>query len=299
MPEEAKEKKQVLEVLKSTRSKLAKLTLATAEMTKTTFNSTAEAIQGKVLDVKSKSKERKEKKIEELKSEIKENGRLEDTPEMVILPNITLEQSTIMKDQIEAQILIVNEMKILSSRLDDLEKQLIRLGKSHASSNDEIQSNTQTQAIETNQTTTGNPSTIGNEILTFLGATLLTLVGLFGVEVYLDGKEVLLLDSIPLLTSIWTLTAIVWSAFLFSRIGHINPGLGFPVFLRVQMSFGVGLAVFALATLNGSDSQTITDGWIWISILSTTALLGASLLATAWKFTQSLVTVKETVEVID
>ncbi|MDA8777962.1 hypothetical protein N9M84_02280 [Candidatus Poseidoniales archaeon] len=294
MPEEAKEKKQVLEVLKSTRSKLAKLTLATAEMTKSTFNNTAEAIQDKVMDVKTKSKERKEKKIGDLKAQIKDNGRLEDTPEMVILPNITLEQSTIMKDQIEAQILIVGEMKILSSRLDDLEKQLIRLGKSKPEPSKKVQSNNQEE--ETNEE---NFSTIGNEILTFLGATLLTLVGLFGVEVYIEGKDVLLFNTVPLLTSIWTVTAIVWSAFLFSRIGHINPGLGFPMFLRMQMSFGVGLAVFALATLNGSDSQTITDGWIWISILSTTALLGASLLATAWKFTTSLVSVKETVEVID
>ena len=294
MPEEAKEKKQVLEVLKSTRSKLAKLTLATAEMTKSTFNNTAEAIQDKVMDVKTKSKERKEKKIGDLKAEIKDNGRLEDTPEMVILPNITLEQSTIMKDQIEAQILIVGEMKILSSRLDDLEKQLIRLGKSKPEPSKEVQTNKQEE-----ETSEENFSTIGNEILTFLGATLLTLVGLFGVEVYIEGKDVLLFNTVPLLTSIWTVTAIVWSAFLFSRIGHINPGLGFPMFLRMQMSFGVGLAVFALATLNGSDSQTITDGWIWISILSTTALLGASLLATAWKFTQSLVSVKETVEVID
>ena len=293
MPEEAKEKKQVLEVLKSTRSKLAKLTLATAEMTKSTFNSTAEAIQDKVMDVKTKSKERKEKKIEDLKTEIKDNGRLEDIPEMVILPNITLEQSTIMKDQIEAQILIVNEMKMLSNRLDDLEKQLIRLGKSKPAQPKEIQPSNKTE------TTDANLSTIGNEILTFLGATLITLVGLFGVEVYLDGKDVLLFNTVPLLTSIWTVTAVIWSAFLFSRIGHINPGLGFPVFLRVQMSFGVGLAVFALSTLNGSDSQTITDGWIWISILSTTALLGASLLASAWKLTQSLVSVKETVEVID
>ena len=294
MPEEAKEKKQVLEVLKSTRSKLAKLTHATAEMTKSTFNNTAEAIQDKVMDVKSKSKERKEKKIDGIKTDLKENGRLEDTPEMVILPNITLEQSTIMKDQVESQILIVEEMKILSSRLDDLEKQLIRLGKSKPEPSKEIQSDKQPKMNGDN-----NLSTIGNEILTFLGATLLTLVGLFGVEVYLDGKDVLLFSTVPLLTSIWTVTAIIWSAFLFSRIGHINPGLGFPMFLRVQMSFGVGLAVFALATLNGSDSQTITDGWIWISILSTTALLGASLLATAWKFTQSLVSVKETVEVID
>ena len=294
MPEEAKEKKQVLEVLKSTRSKLAKLTLATAEMTKSTFNNTAEAIQDKVMDVKTKSKERKEKKIGDLKAEIKDNGRLEDTPEMVILPNITLEQSTIMKDQIEAQILIVGEMKILSSRLDDLEKQLIRLGKSKPEPSKEVQTNKQEE-----ETSEENFSTIGNEILTFLGATLLTLVGLFGVEVYIEGKDVLLFNTVPLLTSIWTVTAIVWSAFLFSRIGHINPGLGFPMFLRMQMSFGVGLAVFALATLNGSDSQTITDGWIWISILSTTALLGASLLATAWKFTTSLVSIKETVEVID
>ena len=294
MPEEAKEKKQVLEVLKSTRSKLAKLTHATAEMTKSTFNNTAEAIQDKVMDVKTKSKERKEKKIDELKAEIKKNGRLIDTPEMMILPNITLEQSSIMQDQVESQILIVEEMKLLSNRLDDLEKQLIRLGKSKPEPSKEIQSDKKPKLNDDN-----NLSTIGNEILTFLGATLLTLVGLFGVEVYLDGKEVLLFNTVPLLTSIWTVTAIIWSAFLFSRIGHINPGLGFPMFLRVQMSFGVGLAVFALATLNGSDSQTITDGWIWISILSTTALLGASLLATAWKFTQSLVSVKETVEVID
>ena len=293
MPEEAKEKKQVLEVLKSTRSKLAKLTHATAEMTKSTFNNTAEAIQDKVMDVKTKSKERKEKKIDVLKAEIKENGRLMDTPEMMILPNITLEQSTIMKDQVESQILIVEEMKLLSNRLDDLEKQLIRLGKSKPEPSKEIQSEEQSEVDD------ANFSTIGNEILTFLGATLLTLVGLFGVEVYLDGKEVLLFNTVSLLTSIWTVTAIIWAAFLFSRIGHINPGLGFPMFLRVQMSFGVGLAVFALATLNGSDSQTITDGWIWISILSTTALLGASLLATAWKFTQSLVSVKETIEVID
>jgi hypothetical protein len=245
------------------------------------------------MDVKTKSKERKEKKIDELKAEIKENGRLIDTPEMMILPNITLEQSSIMQDQVESQILIVEEMKLLSNRLDDLEKQLIRLGKSKPEPSKEIQSEEQSEVDD------ANFSTIGNEILTFLGATLLTLVGLFGVEVYLDGKEVLLFNTVSLLTSIWTVTAIIWAAFLFSRIGHINPGLGFPMFLRVQMSFGVGLAVFALATLNGSDSQTITDGWIWISILSTTALLGASLLATAWKFTQSLVSVKETIEVID
>lgn len=293
MPEEAKEKKQVLEVLKSTRSKLAKLTHATAEMTKSTMNKSAEAIQDKVLNVKTKSKERKEKRIESIKSEIKENGRLEDAPEMVILPNITLEQSTIMKDQIDAQILIVDEMKMLSNRLDDLERQMIRLGNSKTKTPEEIQPEVSVEE------THSDISTIGNEILTFLGATLLTLVGLFGIEVYIGSKEILFLNTIPLLTAIWTITAVVWSAFLFSRIGHINPGLAFPVFLRVQMSFGVGLAVFALATLNGSDSQTITDGWIWISILSTTALLGASLLATAWKFTQSLVSVKETVEVID
>ena len=71
MPEEAKEKKQVLEVLKSTKSKLAKLTHATAEMTKSTFNNTAEAIQDKVMDAKTKSKDRKEKKIQGLKSELK------------------------------------------------------------------------------------------------------------------------------------------------------------------------------------------------------------------------------------
>ena len=295
MVEGEKPENSIMEFLQKTKAQIGDLSKRVANATKSGIETTTEAIQSKVVETKERSKRKKEGKLQSIKSEIRVDGHIDSTPAMVNLSEIAQEKIEIIEAQNHSQIQIVEELSRLVDRVDNIERQLIEIAtkvtQMEASESSTYATNQEHQELRF--------STIGNELLAYFGATLLTLVGLFGVELYLRGKDLTYFGGIPALNIVWAIAAVMWSSFFFGRVSKLNPNILFPVSLRIQMAFGIGLAVFTVSMFNVSDSQTIMDGWIWISILATTAFLGAMIIATARKLAVSFVKPREVIEVID
>jgi hypothetical protein len=51
--------------------------------------------------------------------------------------------------------------------------------------------------------------------------------------------------------------------------------------------------------LSEESLDTISSAWIWTTVLASGAIIGVSMITSAWRMTKRMVGVKETVEVID
>ena len=100
------------------RLKLLNWSKRAASATKSGIESTTGAIESKVVETKERSKMKKEAKMEAVKSDLKDDGYIDNAPSMMILPEVDAQQFELLNSQNEAQIQIVEEMVRLSERLD-------------------------------------------------------------------------------------------------------------------------------------------------------------------------------------
>ena len=295
---EEKQQSPILDFLKKTKTQIADLSIKAANATKTSINTTSEAIQGKVLESKERSKKKKEAKIESLKNEIKDDGYIDLAPPMMVLPNVDTDQLNVLDAQTDAQIQIVEEMIRLSERVDSLERRILLIGKSN--SNESLQ-NTVNESTEVKQV---NPhvdksTNVMIEVLNIMGASLLLLVSLFAVDGYLKDNEILLMEKYSLGIPLWTLGVFGWSLFLFQRMGKTGSVLRVPLLYRIQISLAIAMATMMGMLLSEESLDTISSAWIWTTVLASSAIIGVSMITSAWRMTKRMVGVKETVEVID
>ena len=288
----------ILDFLKKTKTQIAELSIKAATATKASINTTTEAIQGKVIESKERSKKKKEAKIESLKNEIKDDGYIDLAPPMMVLPNVDTDQLNVLDAQTDAQIQIVEEMIRLSERVDSLERRILLIGKSN--SNESLQ-NTVNEPTEVKQV---NPhvdksTNVMIEVLNIMGASLLLLVSLFAVDGYLKDNEILLMEKYSLGIPLWTLGVFGWSLFLFQRMGKTGSVLRVPLLYRIQISLAIAMATMMGMLLSEESLDTISSAWIWTTVLASSAIIGVSMITSAWRMTKRMVGVKETVEVID
>ena len=288
----------ILDFLKKTNTQIAELSIKAATATKASINTTTEAIQGKVIESKERSKKKKEAKIESLKNEIKDDGYIDLAPPMMVLPNVDTDQLNVLDAQTDAQIQIVEEMIRLSERVDSLERRILLIGKSN--SNESLQ----TTINEPTKVKQENPhidksTNVMIEVLNIMGASLLLLVSLFAVDGYLKDNEILLMEKYSLGIPLWTLGVFGWSLFLFQRMGKTGSVLRVPLLYRIQISLAIAMATMMGMLLSEESLDTISSAWIWTTVLASSAIIGVSMITSAWRMTKRMVGVKETVEVID
>tara|TARA_B110000003_G_scaffold213557_1_gene212603 strand:- start:1456 stop:2352 length:897 start_codon:yes stop_codon:yes gene_type:complete len=288
----------ILDFLKKTKTQIAELSIKAATATKASINTTTEAIQGKVIESKERSKKKKEAKIESLKNEIKDDGYIDLAPPMMVLPNVDTDQLNVLDAQTDAQIQIVEEMIRLSERVDSLERRILLIGKSN--SNESLQ----TTINEPTKVKQENPhidksTNVMIEVLNIMGASLLLLVSLFAVDGYLKDNEILLMEKYSLGIPLWTLGVFGWSLFLFQRMGKTGSVLRVPLLYRIQISLAIAMATMMGMLLSEESLDTISSAWIWTTVLASSAIIGVSMITSAWRMTKRMVGVKETVEVID
>jgi hypothetical protein len=132
-----------------------------------------------------------------------------------------------------------------------------------------------------------------------MGASLLLLVSLFAVDGYLKDNEILLMDKYQLGIPLWTLGVFFWSLFLFQRMGKTGAVLRVPLLYRIQISLAISMATMMGMLLSEESLDTISSAWIWTTVLASGAIIGVSMITSAWRMTKRMVGVKETVEVID
>ena len=288
----------IMEFLQKTKSQIADLSKRAANATKSGFDNTTSAIQTKVVETKERSKKKKEAKIESIKSEIKEEGYIDSTPPMMILPEVDAQQFELLNSQNEAQIQIVEEMVRLSERVDMLERRLTKLGAS-MSEDSEIgtvnDSETKTK-LERREVRSGN---VLIEVLNIMGASLLLLVSLFSADGYLRDNEILLLNKYEPSILLWTIGVFSWSMFLFFRMARVGTVLTVPILYRVQISLAIAMAAMMGMLLSEESLSTISSAWVWTTVLASAAIVGVTMITSAWRMTKKMVGIKETNEVID
>jgi len=288
----------IMEFLQKTKTQIAELSKRAANATKSGIESTTGAIQNKVVETKERSKMKKEAKMEAIKSDLKDEGYIDNAPPMMILPEVDAQQFELLNSQNEAQIQIVEEMVRLSERIDMIERRLTKLGTAVTkdmplSTLEDIEPDEQPERREVRS---GN---VLIEVLNIMGASLLLLVSLFSADGYLRDNEILLLNTYEPSILLWTIGVFSWSMFLFLRMARVGTVLAVPLLYRIQISLAIAMAAMMGMLLSEESLSTISSAWVWTTVLASAAIIGVSMITSAWRMTKQMVGIKETNEVID
>lgn len=273
------------ERLNATGNKLAELSKKVSDSTKTAVGNANESIKNAISENKQKRDAKKQKKLEDARIELTSEGLFDDVPSMVTLPEFEDERMSIVSEQNENLVLVLEEMQRLSERVDSLEKRnrsiQVTSKKNNKKSKDSIDS-------ENNEST----SPVMSEVIHLLGASLIWIVALFGADKYITERELLILESYPAEIPIWGIGATTWSLYLLYRIGKKSPTLRLPGLLRFQASLAVGITTTIGIMINDDSTSTVSSVWTWGTIIAIGLLLGSSMIATAWNSTKKLVRIK-------
>ena len=318
MSEDAGEISKLKERLSATGSKLADISKMAAEATKTAALKTAElskgaaqsasvagkkaanrtndAVKKVVSDSKTRIEDKREKKSQKARDELSNEPLLDDIPPMVTLPEFEVQRMGVVNEQQKNQLLLLEEMQRISSRLDTLEKRNRTIAKNTV---EDYSQNTAELIIEEKKE---KPNVIGTsaamgEMLHILGASLVWLVALVGLDQYTTEKELMLSPAYPADLLLWSIGSFTWVMYLLFRLG--KSGIRMPLLIRVQASLAVGITTLMGLMMNDDSMSTVSSVWTWGTILAIALLLGSSMLATAWRTTKSLVGIRETIEIIE
>jgi len=278
------------EKLNKTREKLNLLSKKVAETTKSMVESTNNSIKSTISDHKEKRQKKREEKIEKAKSELGEDGLLDDVPSMITLPEFEQERMEIAAEQNDTMINIVEEMQRLSERIDSLES---RVKAPTREIRQEIENS------ETIQESSVNNELMINQIIHMLGVSVIWIVGLIVGDWYSTENNIVVNNEYPLGYIIWSVGTSIWVFYVMQKMGSYSSLLNFPMILKIQIAMVVGITTLVAIVAYGGSTDAISNVWIWGSIVFVVLLLSASLITSVWKSTKKLLTVKEEIEVID
>ena len=182
---------------------------------------------------------------------------------------------------------IVEEMQRLSERLDAVERRFRNLG-----TNNEKKTGKVSKVAETTPSKEIEPSPVMREVIHLLGASLVWIVVLFGIDKYLSDNAVLLLDSYPAEIPIWGVGAMTWSYYLLRRLGNSSKALQLPKLLMFQTAIAVGITTTFGLMVNDETMTTVSNVWIWGTVIAVGLLFASSLIASAFSSTKRLVGLK-------
>lgn len=275
----------IAERLNATGNKLAELSKKVSDSTKTAVGNANESIKNAISENKQKRDAKKQKKLEDARNELSSEGLFDDVPSMVTLPEFEDERISIVAEQNENLVLVLEEMQRLSERVDSLEKRNRSLQTST------VKTKKKPKDISDSEKEI-NTSPVMSEVIHLLGASLIWIVALFGVDKFISERELLILDSYPAEIPIWGIGATTWSLYLLYRIGKKSPTLMLPGLLRFQASLAVGITTTLGIMINDDSTSTVSSVWTWGTIIAIGLLLGSSMIASAWNSTKKLVRIK-------
>ena len=272
--------------LNLTKQRLSELSQKVAKSTKTMISNTNESIKTSVAKHKEKRNQKAQEKISNAKQEIGQDGLMDDIPPMVTLPEFEDEKMEIVAEQNETMISIVEEMQRLSERLDSVERRVRNVSTTESKKvklpikND----NPTPEKIE--------PSPVMREVIHLLGASLVWIVVLFGIDKFLSDNAILIIDSYPAEIPIWGIGALTWSYYLLQRLGKSSKALQLPKLLMFQTSIAVGITTTFGLMVNDETMTTVSNVWIWGTVIAVGLLFASSMIASAWTSTKKLVGLK-------
>ena len=273
------------ERLNSTGNKLAELSKKVSESTKSAVGNANESIKNAIAENKQKRDAKKQQKLEDARTELSSEGLLNDVPSMVTLPEFEEERMSLVSEQNENLVLVLEEMQRLSERVDSLEKRNRSLQTTGKKSSKKDKKNDEPEREI-------NTSPVMSEVIHLLGASLIWIMALFGIDKYISERDLMILESYPAEIPIWGIGATTWSLYLLYRIGKKSPTLMLPGLLRFQASLAVGITTTLGIMINDDSTSTVSSVWTWGTIIAIGLLLGSSMIASAWNSTKKLVRIK-------
>ena len=291
------------ERLGATGNKIAELSKQAATATKDAVSKVADA--GKeaaaktsqaVADAKESRKEKKEekltKKIEETRAELKQDGHIELAPAMITLPEFEEERMALMAEEHDILVDLVDHMHALSERVDQLEQTYRALA---------IEEKAKLQlTAEKDDKKPAAPTSQGmTSALSLLGASLVWVVLLTGLDRYLASNEVMLFGSYPAEIPVWGVGAGSWVMFVVYQIGKAAPFLRVSTPMLVQTGLAVGITTVMALLLSDNTISTMSSVWTWGTAIAVAVLVSSSLVASAWRNTRNVLTPTEEIDLID
>ncbi len=269
-----------------------------ADASKNAVSKANTVVQTAVEDTKAKREARREEKLANTREALRTEPLLNDVPPMVVLPEFEQERIAVVNEQQVNQLLLLEEMQRLSSRVDSLEKRNQMMATYAQSKGMEIPEDIMVidnKAIQ-NQQFISTSDAMG-EILHILGASLLFIVALVGLDQAVTDQGWMIAEIYPADLAIWAIGAFAWVMYLLHRL--IKAGLRIPMLIRVQTGLAVGITTLMGLMMNNDSMTTVSNVWTWGTVLAIGLLLGGSMVATAWRSTKRLVGIRETIELIE
>ena len=296
--------KSLAERLGSTGSRIAELSKQAAQATKDAVGKVADASKEAaqktsqaVMEAKEARREKKDeqltKKIEETRAELKDDGHIALAPAMITLPEFEEERMALMAEEHDILVDLVDHMHALSSRIDRLEttyKALAIEEKAARTRPDE----TPIEERETQPATSRGMTAA----LSLLGASLVWVVLLTGLDRYLASNEVMVFSSYPAEIPVWGLGAGTWVMFVLNQIGKTAPFLRVSKPMLIQTGLAVGITTVMALLLSNDTISTMSSVWTWGTAVAVAVLVSSSLVASAWSTTRSVLTPKDETEII-
>ena len=276
--------------LNKTKEKLNLLSKKVAETTKAMVESTNNSIKSTINEHKEKRQQKKDDKIAQAKNELGADGLMDDIPAMITLPEFEQERMEIAAEQNDTMVTIVEEMQVLSARLDSLERR-VRIITKPNSINQPDDEDTSEDSIDT--------SPVMSEVIHLLGASLLWIVALLGVDKLISDREILIMDSYPAEIPVWAIGAATWSMYLLHRLGKSSKALRLPKLLAFQTAAAVGITTALGLMVYDETMTTISNVWVWGTVIAIGLLLASSMMASVWRSTKKLVGISEEVDIIE
>jgi len=252
------------ERLNSTGNKLSELSRKVADSTKSAVTNANDSIKTAITENKQKRDAKKQKKLEDARYELSSEGLLDDVPSMVALPEFEQERMSIVSEQNDNLIMVLEEMQRLSERVDMLEKR-VRKTDEHIESNDSVEQNSDDlnhYSLKTNIT----------RAITFTGITMLIGAVLFFVSVKYEGSEKMIL-GVPSLTAFWFTSMFVWVFYTTKTIDKQTPmfNLSNVILLVLATSSGIGASI--LFEITNGDLVNMSLLGLFLSSVSFTCIL--------------------------
>ena len=282
------------EKLDKTKKRLGILSKKVANSTKSMVENTNNSIKATISEQKEKRQQKKQERLTQTKTELSEAGLFDDVPSMVTLPEFENERMEIASEQNETMITIVEEMQLLSQRIDAIDRKI----SSQYNKKSDLKEINDSDNQPINHSQINKEYTI-NQIIHLLGVSVIWIVMLIVADWYSTEKSLQFDGQYPLRYLIWSFGTSSWIYYILHKLSKASKLLQFPIILNIQITMVVGITtLIALIAYDGS-TNAISNVWIWGSTIAVVLLLSASILTYVWQSTKKLISIREEIEIID
>ena len=274
----------------ATRGAVTKMADAGKEAVTKTNEAVANAVEAK----REQKDERLTQKIEATQAELKAEGIIDPVPAMVTLPEFEEERMALMEEEHNILVDLVEHMHSLSKRIDKLEGTYRALAMEERAK--------QTEENEASASSNGaQPATSQGmtSALSLLGASLVWVVLLTGMDRYITSNAWMVFETYPAEIPVWGIGAGSWVMFVLRQLGRSAPIFRVSTPMLIQTGLAVGITTMMALLLTDDTISTMSSVWTWGTAIAVAVLVSSSLVANAWRSTRNMLRPQEKMELID